>query len=406
MNSATERPTFWGKFCRNPVALASLIFLAFSAFVALFAYALAPDHTPNANQQSVDIALQPPGFRVLQLAVRNRQTLPKQSWLARLWGGAPAAYKHFSIQQFFFSKDSIFIEKWAGLDEQSQQLFHGDTIAFHVAQVLYAASPTQPTISKTIDQKFHYFDLQNQPQTTEPLDVLQEKIRKTHLASRTFWLGTDVFGRCMLSRLVVGIRISLLVGLISVAISLFVGVALGALAGYFGGRTDDIIMLIINVVWSIPTLLLVFAIVMAVGRSATNIYIAVGLTMWVDVARLVRGQVAALRHVQFVEAAQSLGFGNRRILFRHILPNILAAVSVVAAANFATAILVEAGLSYLGFGIQPPQPSWGTLLNENYGYALSGKPALALVPALAIMLLVLAFNLLGNGIRDALDVRN
>ena len=127
--------------------------------------------------------------------------------------------------------------------------------------------------------------------------------------------------------------------------------------------------------------------------------------MWVDVARIVRGQIMSLKEIQYVEAAKSMGFKTWRIIIRHILPNILGPVMVIAAANFAMAILIEAGLSYLGFGIKPPTPSWGTMLNENYGYALSGKPFLALIPALAIMLMVLAFNLVGNGFRDALDVK-
>jgi peptide/nickel transport system permease protein len=202
------------------------------------------------------------------------------------------------------------------------------------------------------------------------------------------------------------VRISLLVGLIAVLISLTLGILLGAVAGYFGGKIDDIIMLIINTVWSIPTILLVFAIVLVFGRGIGIIFLAVGLTMWVDVARLVRGQVLSLKEMAFVEAAKSMGFNTVRILTRHILPNILGPVMVIAASNFATAILIESGLSYLGFGIQPPTPSWGTMLNENYGYAIGGKPFLSLIPALAIMLMVLAFNLVGNGFRDALDVKS
>lgn len=236
-------------------------------------------------------------------------------------------------------------------------------------------------------------------------ESLKDKITDAHVKNRTFWLGADRFGRSVLSRLILGVRISLIVGLIAVLISLTVGILVGAVAGYFGGRIDDLLMLLINTVWSIPTLILVFAIVLALGRGIGIIFLAVGLTMWVDVARIVRGQVMAAREIQFVEAAKSMGFGDLRIIFRHILPNILGPILVIAAANFATAILIEAGLSYLGFGIQPPTPSWGTMLNENYGYAISGKPFLAIVPAIAIMLLVLAFNLAGNGLRDALDVK-
>ena len=235
---------------------------------------------------------------------------------------------------------------------------------------------------------------------------MEKTIRQDLLVEKSYLLGTDLYGRDLLSRLLLGVRISLLVGLIAVGISLTIGLLMGSLAGYFGGRIDDFIMLIINTVWSIPTLLLVFAIVLALGRGIGIIFLAVGLTMWVDVARIVRGQVMSLKEIQFVEAAQSMGFKTFRIIFRHILPNILGPVMVIAAANFAMAILIEAGLSYLGFGIKPPTPSWGTMLNENYGYALSGKPFLALIPALAIMSLVLAFNLVGNGFRDALDVKS
>jgi peptide/nickel transport system permease protein len=241
-------------------------------------------------------------------------------------------------------------------------------------------------------------------QTAQIID-LKQVIDNKHLIKKTFWLGTDNFGRDNLSRLLLGVRVSLLVGLIAVLISLTIGILLGALAGFFGGRIDDLIMLIINTVWSIPTILLVFAIVLALGRGIGVIFLAVGLTMWVDVARIVRGQVLSLKEMLFIEATRSMGFSTARTIWRHILPNVLGPVMVVAASNFATAILVESGLSYLGFGIQPPAPSWGTMLNENYGYAIGGKPFLAVVPALAILLMVLAFNLVGNGFRDALDVK-
>jgi len=197
----------------------------------------------------------------------------------------------------------------------------------------------------------------------------------------------------------------LLVGLIAVIISLTIGIFMGAIAGYYGKKVDDFIMLIINTVWSIPTLLLVFALIIALGRGFWQIFLAVGLTMWVDVARIVRGQVMSVKTIQFVEAGQSLGFSNFRIIFKHILPNILGPVMVIAAANFATAILIEAGLSYLGFGIQPPQPSWGNMLKDGYGYFISSNIYPALFPGLSIMLMVLAFNLVGNAFRDALDVK-
>ena len=227
----------------------------------------------------------------------------------------------------------------------------------------------------------------------------------TPVITKKFWLGTDKYGRDIFSRIIVGTRVSLSVGLITVIISLSIGLLLGSLAGFFRGRTDDIIMWFINVIWSIPTLLLVFAITLALGKGFWQIFIAIGLTMWVNVARLVRGQVLGVRELEYVEATRALGFSNFRIIVRHIWPNIMGPVMVIAAANFASAIVIEAGLSFLGIGVQPPQPSWGLMIKENYNFIITQNPMLALAPGFAIMLLVLAFNLLGNGLRDALNVR-
>ena len=221
----------------------------------------------------------------------------------------------------------------------------------------------------------------------------------------TFILGTDKYGRDILSRIIVGTRVSLSVGLITVIISLSIGLILGSLAGYFRGRTDNIIMWFINVIWSIPTLLLVFAITLALGKGFWQVFIAVGLTMWVNIARLVRGQVLGVRELEYVEAARALGFSNFRTIVFHIWPNIMGPVIVIAASNFASAIVIEAGLSFLGVGVQPPQPSWGLMIKENYNFIITQNPMLALAPGFAIMLLVLAFNMLGNGLRDALNVR-
>jgi len=190
-----------------------------------------------------------------------------------------------------------------------------------------------------------------------------------------------------------------------VLISLLIGVSLGALAGYFRGIIDKIIMWIINVVWSIPTLLMVIAITLVLGKGFWQIFIAVGLTMWVEVARIVRGQVLSAREKEYVEAARALGFGHFRILFRHILPNVISPVIIISAANFASAILIEAGLSFLGIGVQPPVPSWGNMIKDHYGYIIVDKAYLAILPGLAIMIMVLAFTLAGNGLRDALDTR-
>jgi peptide/nickel transport system permease protein len=207
------------------------------------------------------------------------------------------------------------------------------------------------------------------------------------------------------SRLIIGVRVSLAVGLIAVIISLTIGITLGLVAGYFGGAADKVIMWLINVVWSIPTLLLVFAITLALGKGFLQVFVAVGLTLWVNVARVIRTQVFSIRELQYIEAAKALGYTNARIIIRHVLPNVLGPVMVIAASNFASAIVIEAGLSFLGVGVQPPQPSWGLMIKENYNFIITHNPLLAIAPGICIMILVLAFNLLGNGLRDALDVR-
>jgi peptide/nickel transport system permease protein len=206
--------------------------------------------------------------------------------------------------------------------------------------------------------------------------------------------------------MLIGIRISLAIGFVSVFISLIIGISMGAIAGYFGGKVDAFIMWVINVTWSIPTLLLVIAITLALGKGFWQVFIAVGLTMWVEVARVVRGQVMSVKQMQYVNAAKALGFNSFRIITKHILPNSMAPVIIISAANFAAAILIESGLSFLGIGAQPPMPSWGGIIKDHYSYIILGKPYLAIIPGLAIMSLVTAFMLIGNALRDALDVKN
>jgi peptide/nickel transport system permease protein len=226
------------------------------------------------------------------------------------------------------------------------------------------------------------------------------------VTKRTFYFGTDKYGRDLLSRILVGARISFSIGFVAVFISLIIGILLGSIAGYFGGKWDKIIMWFINVTWSIPTLLLVIAITLALGKGFWQVFIAVGLTMWVEVARIVRGQVMSVKEMQYITAARALGYTDFRIILKHILPNILAPVIVISAANFAAAILIESGLSFLGIGAQPPMSSWGAMIKDHYNYIILGKPYLALIPGLCIMSLVMAFMLIGNSLRDALDVKS
>jgi ABC-type dipeptide/oligopeptide/nickel transport system permease subunit len=348
---------FFRRLRKNKGAVLGLVVICISFLVAIFAYLITPDHTPYANRMTVEIGGAKPGQSMQFLRIKKEGHVAPQSFISRLWNGRNETFTIVPITSFTTKGDSVVVQKY--IDE--------------------GLTERQSYTNKQLDE--------------EPLEI------------RKFYLGTDVFGRDILSRLLIGTRVSLSVGLVAVVISVTIGILLGAIAGYFGGRADDIITWFINVIWSIPTLLLVFALTLILGKGFWQVFIAVGLTMWVSVARLVRGQVMALRELEFVEAAHALGYSHTRTIVRHILPNTLGPVMVIAASNFASAIVIEAGLSFLGVGVQPPQPSWGLMIKENYNFIITHNPMLALAPGIAIMILVLAFNLLGNGLRDALNVR-
>ncbi|MDE1206346.1 ABC transporter permease [Tenacibaculum larymnensis] len=339
------------KFKRSKTGMFSFWYIVFCGFIAVFCYVLAPDNSNSANQMHLEIHSKPPGFSVQLLSIPS-EVKNQQSWFSVFMEGKQNSSTEIPIKSFSVKNNQLEVIKYSdGLPKE------------------FPAS-----YEKYIQQK-------------------------------TFYLGTDKYGRDLLSRLLIGARISFFIGFIAVFISLLIGIPIGAIAGYFGGKIDDFIMWIINITWSIPTLLLVIAITLALGKGFWQVFIAVGLTMWVEVARVVRGQVITTKQQQYVEAAKALGFSDFRIIFKHILPNILAPIIVISAANFAAAILIESGLSFLGIGAQPPTPSWGAMIKNHYNYIILGKPFLALIPGLAIMSLVMAFMLIGNTLRDALDVK-
>lgn len=396
MSSGEKERKWFRSLIQNPSGLIGLIIIAVAFTLAIGAYYIVPDYSPAANRQLPLVALKAPGYSVTVLKIRKNRQIDEVGFWKRLVGGQENRYTWNEVSTWEIRRDSI---EWTAIDQGVESVYKRVNRK-HLADVLYAvdsvfSKPNGQVVIQTTDGT--HFE--------QTLEEITRKVEKTSIETVSFPLGSDKFGRCIFSRMVVGIRISLLVGMIAVSISLTVGLFLGSLSGYLGGKVDDFIVFLINTVWSIPTLLMVFAIVLALGRSASNVYIAIGFTMWVDVARIVRGQVMEVKRNNYIEAARSMGFSHARILIVHILPNIIGPLTVIAAANFATAILIEAGLSYLGFGIQPPTPSWGNMLNENYGYAVSGKPFLAIIPAFCIMLLVLAFNLAGNALRDAFDVK-
>lgn len=340
--------SWWYRFKKNKPALVGGLFLVLCTILALGAYLIIPDNSKDANEQHLQLVAMTPGSQ--QLFIVPRQQYVPTSW----W--------------WMFGKQM-------------------------------AEQPIPVSSVVRVGNSLQYVLLGND---TNQLEFLAHAEAFT-IEKRTYWLGTDVMGRDLWSRLVLGLRVSLGVGFIAVAISLLVGVLLGALAGYYGGLIDQIIGWLINVIWSIPSLLLVIAFSLVMGKGMWQVFLAVGLTMWVDVARIVRGQVLALREQEFVLAAKAMGFGDVRVIFKHILPNVMGPIVIMSASNFASAILVESGLSFLGLGVQPPTASLGMMIKEHYPYIIMDAAYLALVPGLVILLLVLAFNLFGNGLSDAFD---
>ena len=334
------------RFRKHPIALVGLSMFGLLVIIAFFSGPLLVDNSKDANHQIPQIPLLKAGTQITFLSILQEggaeQTLP--------------------VKQCKDEADRIICQVI------SNNKFSTTTQAFRKDQI-------------------------KSGNLEEALDV------------KTMWLGTDMLGRDILSRMVKGMQISILVGLMAVTISLIVGILIGLIAGYFEGLIDELLMLFINSMWSIPTLLLVFVLVLVFGRGMSNIYLAVGLTMWVEIARMTRGVVKRVKAQNYIQAAEALAFNKSKILVRHVLPNTADPLIVLAATNFATAVLVEAGLSYLGFGVQPPTPSLGMILSENYGYVLSGHIWKSLIPAITILLIVLSLNLTGNGLRDMLDVK-
>ncbi len=349
MKSESLNKLAFGKLIHNKLSVFALCYIVLVFLIGVFAVVISPDSTPNANEMHIELATQKPFTKILFIEYPLAGSTDV-SFLQSIFFGSPSNLKRVPVHSF-----------------------------------------------KVVENGLEYF-----PYGSE---IEKKHIGKYEIYEQNFYFGTDKYGRDMLSRILYGIRVSLSVGFIAVFLSLIIGITLGLMAGYFRGLVDDVIMWFVNVIWSIPTLLMVIAITLALGKGFWQVFVAVGLTMWVEVARIVRGQVLVIRELQFVEAGKALAYKPFRIIFMHILPNVIGPIIVISSANFAAAILIEAGLSFLGIGVQPPLPSWGGMIKDHYAYIIMDAAYLAIIPGLAIMSLVLAFILLGNGLRDAFDIK-
>jgi peptide/nickel transport system permease protein len=358
------------RFRRHVPGVVGVIWVGICALTGLLGYWLAPDATTHANFQVLELAKLPPGSKVELLLLPQPGVEPRGVW-ERFWGGQ--VQQHLPVP--LSAGTALRLDSpWVKLTKPG-----GIPDSVRLARLGYAKGE-RPTMAA---------------------------LQKDHLVSRTYLLGTDSYGRDLWSRIMLGARVSLSVGMMAVLISLLIGLTLGTLAGYFGGWVDRTVMWLVSVLWAIPTLLmaLVIAAVMK-EKGLWQIYLAIGVSMWVEVARLIRGQILSVREQAFVEAAQSLGLRSGRIMWRHILPNVISPLIVIAVANFGAAVLIESGLSFLGIGVQVPVPTWGRMINEGYTYLMFDKGQwLAIYPGLALVSLIVAVNLVGIGLRDALDVR-
>ena len=339
---------------KTPLYISVLIISLFF-FISLFCYFIIPDKTINANSINLTIKSQKPGYKKMFF-----ENVSVNYSIKNLFFGSEKIGESYPLDDYEIINDSII--KIINYDESKKSLIDEKIIII--------------TKDSNIHNNVH-------------------EIEK-FISEKKFIFGTDIYGRDLFSRIILGTRVSLSIGLMAVFISNFIGIILGLISGYYGGNIDNVIVWVINIFWSIPTLLLVIALSLALGKGFWQVYIAIGLSIWVDVARLVRGKVISEKNKDYIFASKVLGYNDIKILINNILPNIISPILIFSAANFASSILLESGLSFLGIGSQPPTPSWGYMIKENYQYIIFGNSYLIIIPSIFLISMVLSFYYLSN----------
>lgn len=360
-----------------------LTFLLMAFFNAL----IRPDKSPLANEQHLEIAKLKPLSKVSFLKVMKNNVGSAE-------GEATYALIPYTSIDFQEKRVKVKIKNTNGVEEF--RFFAFIDVFYSVDSRLLAAA------FRSTSDEFAFVDKLGVERNIR-FSQLSDSIRSEATMDKVFLLGTDQYGRDMLSRLLAGTTISLGVGLLSVMMALLLGLVIGTISGYAGGMLDQVLSWLMNVFYSIPAILVVIGITLALGSGMSGVIIGIGFVLWVEMARVIRGEVISIRQKEYIKASRLMGLSNVRILFKHVLPNLSGPIIILSAGNFADAILMEAGLSFLGIGIQPPKPSWGGMIRELYGYIITDGAFLAVIPGIAIFTMVLAFLIVSNGLKKALD---
>ena len=381
---------------KNPLIGVSFLIITLAILVSVLGANIRPDSSIDANNQIHQISRIPPGTKINFLKIRKNKEVKSTNYFGKLFfGGEESTFRLVPFYDYKIKGLNIELNEYTA--DSADYNYVPKIVKFNLLDVIY---PINSKYHKVDGDEISFTTIEGSHIVTN-IDELNHMFSKEHLVTKTFYFGTDKHGRDLLSRLMAGTIVSLSIGLISVLISFLLGLFFGTVSGFYGGRIDDLILWFINVVWSIPGLLLVISLTLILGKGFVTVFIAVGLTMWVELARVVRGQVIALRGMDYVMAGKALGFSNFRIITKHIIPNLMDPVIVICAANFATAILIEAGLSFLGIGVQLPTPSWGAIIEQHKEYIMStDKSFLALFPGFLIISLVFSFMILGHHLRE------